>query len=70
MILGDIFRSMDSPQLLPGILADMEMYFGDENALLNYKDKICLVSEQDITEAANKYFQDENYATAILKPKK
>jgi predicted Zn-dependent peptidase len=70
LILGDIFRSMDNPQGLPGILADMEIYFGNENALLDYMDKICSLSEQDVTEAANKYFQDKNYSTAILKPKK
>ncbi len=70
LILGDIFRSIDSPLQLPGVLADMEIYFGNQKALIDYKDKICSLSEQDITEAANKYFQDENYATAILKPKK
>jgi zinc protease len=70
LILGDIFRSIDNPQQLPEILADMEIYFRNENALVNYKDRICSLSEQDISEVANKYFQDENYATAILKPKK
>jgi len=62
LILGDIFRSIDSPQELPRILADMEIYFENENALLNYKDKISSLSEQDITEAANKYLQDKNYS--------
>ncbi|MGD0644194.1 MAG: pitrilysin family protein [Candidatus Bathyarchaeia archaeon] len=35
LILGDIYRSIDTPQELPGILAEMEIYFGNEKALLN-----------------------------------
>ncbi len=69
LILGDIFRAIDSPQHLPEIIADMEIYFGNQNALINYKDKICALSKKDIIETADKYFQEENYATAVLKPK-
>jgi predicted Zn-dependent peptidase len=70
LMLGTIFRQIDSSQGLPRLLAYDEIHFESENALVDYTNKISSVTEQEIMETANKYFQDENYATAILTPKK
>jgi predicted Zn-dependent peptidase len=70
LMLGNIFRQIDSSQGLPKLLACYEIHFESENALADYTNKISSVSEQDITKTANKHFQDKNYATAILTPKK
>ena len=70
LMLGNIFRQIDSSQGLPRLLAYEEIHFESENALADYTDKISSVTEQDITRTANKYFQDKNYSTAILTPKK
>jgi predicted Zn-dependent peptidase len=70
LILGDIFRSIDSSQALPRILTEMEIQFENKNALINYTNKILSLTEQNIFDTANKYFQEENYSTAILTPKK
>jgi len=70
LVLGSIFRQIDSSQGLPRLLAYDESHFESENALVDYTNKIKSISEQDIMKTANKYFQDENYATAILIPKK
>ena len=70
LMLGSILRQMDSSQELPRLLAYDEIHFESENALVDYKNKISSVSEQDIIKTANKYFQEKNYATGILIPKK
>jgi len=70
LVLGSIFRQIDSSQGLPRLLAYDEIHFESENALVDYTNKIKSISEQDIMKTANKYFQDENYATATLIPKK
>lgn len=69
LLIGNVFRAMDDSHELPRILADSEIHFENGKALQNYINKITQLSEQDITEAANKYFQETNYAVAILKPK-
>jgi predicted Zn-dependent peptidase len=70
LILGSIYRAIDNPRELPRILANMEIHFENEKALLDYINKIDEISEPNITEAANKYFQEENYSTVTLIPKK
>src|SRR3990172_12201463 len=70
LTLGTIFRQIDSSQGLPRLLAYDEIHFESENALVDYTNKISSITEQDITKTATKYFQDKNYATAILTPKK
>jgi predicted Zn-dependent peptidase len=40
------------------------------NSLIDYTNKINSLTEQDVAKAAKKYFQDKNYSTAILTPKK
>jgi zinc protease len=70
LLLGDIFRAIDIPHELTQLLAYNEIHFENQNALLDYTNKINSLTEQDITEVANKYFQDKNYSTAILTPKK
>ena len=70
MLLGGIFRVMDNFHELPGLIAYDEIHFEDEKSLIDYINKINSLTEKDVTEVANKYFQDENYSTAILTPKK
>jgi predicted Zn-dependent peptidase len=70
LVLGDIYRTIDSPSGLSRTMADFEVLFHDEKALPQYVDKITSVTEQHINEIANKYFQDKNYSTVIIKPKK
>ena len=70
LMLGSILRQLDNSQELPRLLAYDEIHFESENALVDYTNKISSVSEQDIIKTANKYFQDKNYATVILIPKK
>jgi predicted Zn-dependent peptidase len=70
MLLGGIFRVMDNFHELPGLLAYDEIHFEDNKSLIDYINKINSLTEKDVTEVANKYFQDKNYSTAILTPKK
>jgi predicted Zn-dependent peptidase len=69
MIVADIARAIDSSQDLPGILAESEIHFGNENAICEYQNKIVSLTRKDLIEAANKYFQETNYSTAIIIPK-
>ena len=70
MLLGSIFRVMDNFHELPRLLAYDEIHFETQNSLTDYTAKINSLTTQDLTEVANKYFQDKNYSTAILIPKK
>jgi predicted Zn-dependent peptidase len=70
LLFGNVFRIIDNPQELPRLLAYEEIHFENENSLIDYINKINSLTEKEITEAANKYFQDKNYSTAILTPKK
>ena len=69
LLLSDVFRSVDYPHTLPRILTDSELYFENENVLVHYLDRIRSLSERNVTEVANKYFQESNYATVITTPK-
>jgi len=69
-MIGNIFRTIDDSEELPKILACEEIHFENGNSLLNYKNKIISMREQDLIEVASRYFQDENYSTAILTPEK
>ena len=70
LMLGNIYMQVDSSQGLPRLLAYDEIHFESANALVDYTNKISSLSEQDVTNTANKYFQESGYATAILMPKK
>jgi predicted Zn-dependent peptidase len=69
MILGAIYREVDSPTNLPETLASMEMLFNSENALTDYIQNLKAITPNDIAETANKYFQENNYSTVTLTPK-
>lgn len=69
LIIGDITRGIDSPHELPRIMADVELIYGSELGICNYIDKLKLVNMQVIKDIAYKYFQEENYSTAILTAK-
>jgi zinc protease len=70
LLLGNIFRIIDNSHELPRLLAYDEIHFENENSLIDYTNKINSLTEQEMTKVANKYFQEENYSTAILTPKK
>jgi predicted Zn-dependent peptidase len=70
LMVGSIYRGMDDPHELPRILADSEIQYKNENALQNYIDQINRLTEKNLAETANRYFLEENYATAIMTPKK
>ena len=69
LITAEILRGMDNPHETSEILAYMEIQFRNERSLLDYIDKIKAVSSENITEAANTYFQEDCLSTVILKPK-
>ncbi len=70
MLIGDIYRAIDDSHALPRIIAEHEIYFENTSSLQNYVNAIARLSEKDITETAYKYFNEENYATAVVTPKK
>jgi predicted Zn-dependent peptidase len=69
LLLGNIFRVIDNSHELPRLLAYEEIHFGNQNSLIDYTNKVNSLTELDMAEVANKYFQDKNYSTAILTPK-
>ncbi len=69
MILGDAFRGVDDTEVCPEIIAVMEMQFGSETALVDYVQRVNLVSAEDVRTVANKYLRESQLATAILFPK-
>ena len=70
MILGDIFRIMDSSRSCADALAFMEIQFHDQNALVKYVERIKAVTPDDIRGAAETYLQNDAFSTVVLKPKK
>jgi zinc protease len=69
MILGDIYRGVDNPESCAEILAIMEGQFGNENALINYINRVKAVTTDDVRDVANRYLQEDRFATAIIAPK-
>jgi predicted Zn-dependent peptidase len=69
IITGDIMRAIDNPHELPRIIADTEIIYANPIALSNYLSQINSITSDDILVAAEKFFQERNYSTAILIPK-
>ena len=69
LVISDVFRSIDSSSQLPRVMVDSEIYFENENSLAEYVDKTSCLSEENVREVADRYFQESNYATAIMAPK-
>jgi predicted Zn-dependent peptidase len=69
LLLGNLYRIIDSSHDLSRLLAYEEIHLENQSSLMEYVNKINTLTEEDLVEVANKYFQDENYSTAILKPK-
>ncbi len=67
--LAALFRDFDSPTELPRLMAEMELNYKNENALLEYARKIQAATTQDMIATANKYFQDDNCSKVTLNPK-
>lgn len=70
LIIAEIMRGMDNPQVSSEILGYLEMQFKSEKALIDYISKVKAVSSENILEAANSYLQEDCLATVVLKPKK
>jgi zinc protease len=70
LLIANHYRTIDDSHELPILLADSEIHYKDAKALQDYLNKIAQLSPQDITEIANKYFKDENYAWTILTGKR
>jgi predicted Zn-dependent peptidase len=69
VIVGDILRAMDNPHELPRLMTDTDVVYADENGLADYVEKLVALSSKEIQTTAQRYFQEENYATATLIPK-
>jgi predicted Zn-dependent peptidase len=69
LMLSGILRGIDSPDDCQSILAYMEIQFNHEKALIEYLDKIRAVTTTDILDVAQTYLHEDNFTTAILKPK-
>jgi zinc protease len=69
VIAGDLLRAMDSSHELPRLMTDTEIVYGNEKGLSDYLNKLKALTQQNILATANKYFQEENYSTAILMSK-
>lgn len=69
LALGEIYRLIDTPMMLPRIMADMEIYFKKEEALLDYVNQILALETHDIAEVADRYFDEGNCCFALIKPR-
>jgi predicted Zn-dependent peptidase len=69
LVIADLLRGMDSNQALPELLAGEEIQFRNGYSLCNYRDRITSLTIGDVISAANKHFQEDDYATSIVVPK-
>ena len=69
MVLGGLLREFDSAVDCADILANAEIQFKSEKAIIDYIGRMKTVTADDILEAANKYFKEDNFSTAIVAPK-
>lgn len=68
IMLGGVLRGMDNPHDCYEIIMFMEMQHRSECALKNYVEKIKAVTISDIQDAANMYFAEDNFCSAIFNP--
>jgi len=69
LIVAGILRSMDRSQDALEIITYLEMQYKNEKSLEGYISKIKTVSADNIMNAANLYFQEDNLSTVLLTPK-
>ncbi|MCL2173368.1 MAG: insulinase family protein [Candidatus Bathyarchaeota archaeon] len=69
LMLKSILRGIDSPDSCQDILAYMEIQYSQENALVEYLERIKAVTTLDILNVAQKYLQEDNFVSVVLKPK-
>jgi len=69
IITSDYMISLDSPIDSSIKFVENEMLLGNVNKSKLYLEEIKSVTTKDILEVANKYFDEENFATAVIKPK-
>jgi predicted Zn-dependent peptidase len=70
IMLGGVLRGMDNPHDCYEIITFMEMQHRSEYALKNYVEKIKAVTMSDIQDAANMYFAQDSFCSAIFNPLK
>jgi predicted Zn-dependent peptidase len=70
IMLGGVLRGMDNPHDCYEIITFMEIQHRSEYALKNYVEKIKAVTVSDIKDAANRYFAEDSFCSAIFNPKK
>ena len=69
LIVAGILRSMDRAQDALEIITYLEMQYKNEKSLGDYISKIKAVSADNIINAANSYFKEDNLSTVLLTPK-
>ncbi|MCW4005443.1 MAG: insulinase family protein [Candidatus Bathyarchaeota archaeon] len=69
MIIGAIYREIDSPTTLPETLTSMELLFENNTAIDDYVQKIRQTTADSLRETAAKYLQDSSCSTVTLAPK-
>ena len=69
LIVAGILRSMDRSQDALEIITYLEMQYKNEKSLGDYISKIKAVSADNIINAANSYFKEDNLSTVLLTPK-
>jgi predicted Zn-dependent peptidase len=67
-MIGRAVNIVDDPDEFPELMVDFEFLYRDENALARYLEEVSNVGVDDIVEAANKYLDEDNLTTAVLKP--
>jgi zinc protease len=69
LIVAGILRSMDRSQDALEIITYLEMQYKSEKSLGDYISKIKAISADNIINAANFYFKEDNLSTVLLTPK-
>lgn len=69
MISDEYMRLRDSSADFTEIIAENEIQFNYEYALIEYVKKINAVTPRNIIACANRYLQEDNLSTALLSPK-
>lgn len=67
-ILGGTMNAIDDPFEFPETIVAQEIFYRDVNSLANRIEEISKTAVDDVTEAADRYLNEENLATVVLKP--
>jgi len=67
-ILGGAMNAIDDPWGFPETMVEHEIFYRNVNSLANRIEEISKMTVDDVTRAADKYLNEENLATVVLKP--